>query len=277
MAANGPPPAAPNQGKPAFLESDASLSSHDELVRFLTNKKHYKRKRSRSTFPFHTLSDGAVPWTRESNNALTVFYEVQAGLSPLTRYQLAVAMDHIQINTCIRFTWRTTAPRVLVQQGTNPNACFGGFTSLTVAAGGCGIGVLIHEVLHTVGFQHQHQAPGASNFVTFNSGNADPAQCSTFCTSAFQEFPSNAVENNLTPFDFQSIMMYNDDAFAKAGTKTLTVKPGATGAVGLNGGNWDGNGGMAIGKLSNTDIAKINGKFACPNPRPPFAYAITRP
>lgn len=60
--------------------------------------------------------------------------------------------------------------------------------------------VIVHELMHALGFYHEHQRPDRENFVRINDGQIQPGWHSQFEIQPF------ATE--VTPYDFESVMHY---------------------------------------------------------------------
>lgn len=78
-------------------------------------------------------------------------------------------------------------------------------------------GVVIHELLHALGFYHHHSRSDRDEYLKVNYENINP--------QAYPQFQKlNDWENTLyTDFDYGSIMIYGSTAFSKDGySKTMT-------------------------------------------------------
>lgn len=77
--------------------------------------------------------------------------------------------------------------------------------------------IIVHELIHTLGGQHEHQRPGRDKFVEIHPNNIDPD-----FLFAFSVRPSAVPEG---PYDFDSVMHYGAFAFSTNGEPTITVRP----------------------------------------------------
>ncbi|KAF7509762.1 hypothetical protein GJ744_007457 [Endocarpon pusillum] len=148
---------------------------------------------------------------------------------------------------------------------------FGTFMSLDTG-GGCGVPELIHEWGHILGLYHEQKRPDSfaknpfqcQNLIDYPFGiltaEADANCCGKepnygCCGWACQFTPQFDLYNIQDPvngeYDFDSIMLYRNDAFAKPGTLTL-----------LNGPNTFSN----PQQLSAGDINRIKALYGCPQP-----------
>jgi Astacin (Peptidase family M12A) len=63
--------------------------------------------------------------------------------------------------------------------------------------------------LHAVGFDHMHCASDRDNYVRINLDNVEPAAQHNFDKVSITDYSQFGV-----PYDFTSVMHYEDDAFA---------------------------------------------------------------
>ncbi len=76
----------------------------------------------------------------------------------------------------------------------------------------------MHEILHAVGFYHEHMRSDRDQYITVNWDNIENGM-----QDQFTKVP--ASQNRLlTRFDFDSIMIYGTKAFSKNGRNTMTPK-----------------------------------------------------
>jgi len=104
----------------------------------------------------------------------------------------------------------------------------------------CMAGNVAHEMMHTLGFVHEHSRADRDDFVTVHWENIERVQY-----PQFQKIDAEASLVALGPFDFDSVLLYASDAFSLGGHPSLTLK---------NGGRYNVN----RGRLSDIDIQKIN-------------------
>jgi len=93
----------------------------------------------------------------------------------------------------------------------------GGKQQLSLGNGCVVSHVIIHELLHALGFHHEQNRPDRDQYVRINLQNlADPQQAHNFDLVSSER----AITFNL-PYDLKSIMHYEPGAFAIPGTKTI--------------------------------------------------------
>jgi len=85
------------------------------------------------------------------------------------RHSIREAMDHWEDRTCLRFTLRNHE-RDYVEYINTGSACYsavgksGQRQTINMASGrGCGIGTIVHEIGHAIGFWHEQSRPDRDN------------------------------------------------------------------------------------------------------------------
>ncbi|GBN33115.1 Astacin-like metalloprotease toxin 1 [Araneus ventricosus] len=136
------------------------------------------------------------------------------------------SMRHIEQNSCIRFKKRTNEHNYIrIFYG---NGCWSFWGLLNqgeqkVSLGDrCDyFGTVVHELLHALGFEHEHNRSDRDNYLDIHLENVEKEW-----HHAFKKLLPN--ENRLlTSFDFDSVMLYGEGSFAKAhGLKSMTAKDG---------------------------------------------------
>jgi hypothetical protein len=82
----------------------------------------------------------------------------------------------------------------------------------------CSLGTLLHEMGHVVGLFHEQSRSDRNTYVTFNYDNVIKGSIDNF-----NQLTDDA--QNLTSYDFASIMHYIPYAFSRTGGPTLETKP----------------------------------------------------
>ncbi|KAG8187063.1 hypothetical protein JTE90_016161 [Oedothorax gibbosus] len=152
-------------------------------------------------------------------------YVIEQSLNPI-RDMILKSMKHIQDNTCIRFKQRTNErDYVSMYKG---NGCWsywgrtgGGEQKLSLGTGCEYFGTVVHEFLHAIGFEHEHNRSDRDGYLDIHLENV--AQEWHY---AFKKLLPH--ENRLlSGFDFESVMLYGSESFAKSwGLKSMTAKDG---------------------------------------------------
>ncbi len=76
-------------------------------------------------------------------------------------------------------------------------------------------GTVIHEILHAMGFWHEQNRPDRDNYVKISYENIRDGMA-----DQFEKYTSGKYFS--TPYDFKSIMHYDEYSFSKNGLKTIT-------------------------------------------------------
>ncbi|XP_021379895.1 uncharacterized protein LOC110467213 [Mizuhopecten yessoensis] len=184
-----------------------------------------------------------------------VYFLFDSGINPLAKRAAKRAMKHISQRTCIQFKKRTKDTKDYVRIISEPG-CWssvgrqGGEQKLSLGRG-CEreIGTAIHELLHTVGFWHEHARPDRDEYVQIVYPNISPRYVPDFL----------AINETLSkprgfPYDYKSIMHYKDRTFTQNGGKTIRV-------IGI-GKDMK----LAIGQrdgMSEIDIAQLRDMYFC--------------
>ena len=149
----------------------------------------------------------------------------------------------------VRYTGQTDYIKIRIG-ATGPGV--GGFSSVgrcgrmqeVVIKDGMSSKVIIHELLHALGAYHEQSRPDRNNYIWVDSANFAHADDK-------YQFQIERLTTMITPYDFESIMHYPADAFAKVGTLTIHCKQ--------NGATIDCPATMgSAGTLSDLDISGLN-------------------
>lgn len=161
-------------------------------------------------------------------------------------------MDGIEKETCIRFRPREDEEDFLsIFHGKFCKSNLGrtgGAQPLLLNKKDCfEEGIIMHELLHALGYVHTHSRPDRDKFVKVLWKNIDPKFRREF------NQVSRALYNNYgTQYDYFSVMHYGPKAFTRNGDYTIATKDSSYQSV--------------IGQrrgLSDGDIQRINTKYKC--------------
>ncbi|KAK3738810.1 hypothetical protein QZH41_012572 [Actinostola sp. cb2023] len=124
----------------------------------------------------------------------------------------------------------------------------------------CGLGDVIHELGHTLGFFHEQARPDRDNYVTINLKNLAPGnKCKHMfhhhhhlhrAASNFDKVDRRWVDYRGVDYDYGSLMHYGKYAFASYGKVTIQPKD-RNARIGQKNG------------LSGPDIAQLNKMYNC--------------
>ncbi|XP_075983375.1 uncharacterized protein LOC142981374 isoform X2 [Anticarsia gemmatalis] len=79
-------------------------------------------------------------------------------------------------------------------------------------------GDILHEMMHVLGFPHEHTRPDRDQYITILWDNIKPGY-----KKYFEIFPKRPVEN--LPYDYASVLHYPPRAFSRNGQMTILTEP----------------------------------------------------
>eukprot|EP00058_Branchiostoma_floridae_P022713 XP_002608203.1 hypothetical protein BRAFLDRAFT_90357 [Branchiostoma floridae] len=135
--------------------------------------------------------------------------------------RIQAAIKHFNEQTCIRFVPRTNERDYVHIK--RLSGCWsdigvsGGMQELSLGDGCLWKGTIIHELMHAVGFWHEHQRPDRDDYVTIRLQNVDPDEQYNFD----KQTDSRTLG---LPYDYGSVMHYESDAFSANGRDTIVPK-----------------------------------------------------
>lgn len=187
-------------------------------------------------------SDGVIP------------FDIETTLLPHNCI-IRSAMLHIMMKSCIYFRQRvaTDDHYLKIFKGKGCYATVGRnehFKEAKLSLGtGCNkFGIILHQLMHVLGFEHEHRRSDRDQFVAINYENIQSSQWHHFD-------PNKACEETaLTPFDMNSVMLYSSKAFSKDGT-SQTIQSKVKGQVVREDKSRDG--------LSRADADSISLLYSC--------------
>lgn len=162
------------------------------------------------------------------------------------------AMNDIEEFTCIRFTPRAYEKDFLVIYSGDYCSSFlgrsGGQQLLSIRKEGCfKRGIIIHELLHTVGYDHMQNHHDRDKFVRILWKNIKSE-----ARYNFKKINGRRFSNFGTDYDYFSIMHYDPVAFSSNGKRTVVpIDEKYRDVIGQR---------IA---LSRGDIARINNMYEC--------------
>ncbi|GIX80221.1 astacin-like metalloprotease toxin 1 [Caerostris extrusa] len=181
-------------------------------------------------------------------------YVEDPGLKETVRYMFLIerAMDQYKRSTCIRFVPRTNEKdyiRLHPGQGCYSFAGRVGGPQIVSLGVGCNWeGTIVHELGHAIGFYHEQNRSDRDEYIKIFWENIKTGQEDQF----FKLAPS---ENQLlTPFDYDSIMLYGSLTFSKDKANRLRTMEGKDGRYLKD---------VNTKKLSEQDIKRINMLYDC--------------
>ncbi|XP_053305441.1 embryonic protein UVS.2-like [Spea bombifrons] len=191
----------------------------------------------------------ACLWPRSGNGLVHVPYILSNNYTSLERDIVHGAMEELMDLTCIRFVLRTKEPSYLRIRPVD--GCWsyigriGGTQDVSLMKTGClHRGIIQHELLHSLGFQHEQCRSDRDKYIRINWNNISQDK--------ERNFYKMSTQNLGIPYDYQSVLHYGKYAFANdAGKPTLEPKGNPSALIG-----------QRIG-LSSLDVMKINKLYQC--------------
>ncbi|CAH1787747.1 unnamed protein product [Owenia fusiformis] len=197
-----------------------------------------------------------------------VFYEFDSSLSSRQKNDILSAMEEIQIKSggatskCIQFIPNNGNLRDhLLIKSTSSSCQSSGIGKdkeerqpyINLGPGCFVIGTIMHELLHAVGFFHEHVRNDRDDYIEIITSNIKSGYISQF---AQPEFSNDLI--SYTPYDYDSVMHYGKYTFSKdagRGLQTIRIKSGRS--TNLEIGQRD--------HLSKSDIKDLQVMYSCPD------------
>lgn len=233
-----------------YIQRDLPLGDYDSYDHIF--KKlffQYYSSLNLATYPDKLWADGKVP------------YMLEEGMTPSQRAAIAQAFEEYKSKTCIRFEPRTEDDDDYIYIKRNKGfGCSsyvgraGGNQTVSLEIGKCfSKGIIAHELMHSIGFFHEHSRTDRDDFVEINEDNIRPGMMRNF-----EKYPRKIIDPLGMPYDYESVMHYHKLAFSKNGRPTLIPRDEH----------------VEIGqryKLSDVDAKKINKLYQC------MEYSVKKP
>jgi len=204
------------------------------------------------------LLNPAQLWTKGKDGVARIPYTFKSGAHDSSeKAVIRKAMDTYEGITCIKFVERTSETdyiEIIKDDGCYSQVGrFGGKQPVSLGDGCVYEYIIVHELMHAVGFFHEQSRYDRDTYVTVNWDN--------ICCNAANNFNPQTKETTSLhdqPYDLKSIMHYGEYDFStKEGElKTIEAKDGTSPL-----GNKKG--------FTKIDIAKNNHLYQCGTTKPP--------
>ncbi|XP_037936499.1 seminal metalloprotease 1-like [Teleopsis dalmanni] len=202
--------------------------------------------------------NGIIKETMHWPNGI-VYYNFGDVIDEPHRNHILRGMEMLEQVSCIRFKEADEKQSYYINITTEFDGCFAtaGWWNRSQSFNlqlypldeGCfRLGTILHELLHTLGFYHQHSTWNRDEYVRIAEENIQPD-----ALHAFEKYNSDFVDNYNEEYDFDSILHYHAYAFSINGEKTIIPLNEKDGA---NMGQRE--------TLSQSDINKLNAMYRCP-------------
>ncbi|XP_059469106.1 zinc metalloproteinase nas-14-like [Neocloeon triangulifer] len=155
-------------------------------------------------------------------------YAIQPGLTEYERLQIVQGMNLIMQGSCIRFRPYRYTDRDYLYLRYDEVGCWsyigrqgGGGQVVSLARGvpeGTCLyhGVVAHELLHALGFEHQHNAVNRDQYVYILYNNIRPGEEYNFVKISAENYTDYGIA-----YDYDSVMHYGRTAFSGNGGDTI--------------------------------------------------------
>ncbi|XP_068117087.1 hatching enzyme 1.2-like isoform X2 [Hyperolius riggenbachi] len=204
-------------------------------------------------------------WPKSKDGVVVVPYTLSNNYTSEEKEIIQAAMEEVTAVTCIRFIPRREEPNYLRIQPYD--GCWsyvgraGGAQDLSLMRPRClHWGIIQHELLHALGFQHEQCRSDRDKYVRIIWGNINQDK--------ERNFYKMSTQNLGIPYDYLSVLHYGKFAFANdAGKPTLEPIEDPQAVIG-----------QRVG-LSSLDVVKINKLYECnicthllPDPHGTFSW-----
>ncbi|XP_012713830.2 high choriolytic enzyme 1 [Fundulus heteroclitus] len=188
----------------------------------------------------------------KSGRYVNVPYYISSDYSEYERNIILRGLQSFSLSTCIRLVpWKSGDRDYIYIE--SKDGCWSylgrqnGGQYVSLAKNGCLYQSTVqHEVLHALGFNHEQVRSDRDTYVRILFENIEPGR-----EFAFEKKQTN---NLGTPYDFNSVMEYRNDAFSKNGKPTIVAKCNPY----MKFGNAE--------NMSANDILRINKLYECKLP-----------
>ncbi|CAF1349752.1 unnamed protein product [Adineta ricciae] len=158
-------------------------------------------------------------------------YYIEPSFSDAHRHLIELAMKQIEENTkvddksCIQFKRQSQyeLPYVHIVNGTGCSSTIGqgwGYKRVMLehsSTSSCmDIGIILHELLHTLGFGHEQLRPDRDSYLQIRWENIQEDKF-----AKFKRYEAQQAYDLDTPYDYGSVMHYPLDAYSKNGSLTM--------------------------------------------------------
>ncbi|XP_053301803.1 low choriolytic enzyme-like isoform X2 [Pleuronectes platessa] len=186
-------------------------------------------------------------WPKSTNGNVVIPFLISGKYYGSEKREILNALQDFERRTCIRFVTRTRQRAYLSFEPRNGCASLLGTVGdkqvVSLQRSGCiQRGIIQHEVLHALGFYHEHTRSDRDQYVKINWENIDKYN--------FINFRKMDTDNLNTPYDYTSVMHYGRTAFGRR-AETITPIPNRSVAIGQRSG------------MSRIDILRINRLYRC--------------
>lgn len=149
-------------------------------------------------------------------------YVFSKSITIVQRNMILNVIEQIHQHTIVRFEPKSQQHKDWVLFKKNEPGCFsnignhGGRQAINLDDNCYTIGKVFHQIVHTIGFYHEHSRRERDNFVTIHWENIEDDKKPSFLIP-----PYGVMKPYGTVYDYESIMHYDSYAFSKNGLPTI--------------------------------------------------------
>ncbi|XP_042359235.1 low choriolytic enzyme-like [Plectropomus leopardus] len=187
-------------------------------------------------------------WLKSANGMVEIPFLISSKYDDSERSAILRAMKDFERKTCIRFIPRAAQRSYLsIEPRYGCSSLLGRIGDKQVVSlqrfGCINHGIIQHELLHALGFYHEHNRSDRDQHVRIDWDNVNE-----YFVYNFQKKNTNNLN---TPYDYSSVMHYGRTAFGKYGAETIIPIPDSSVPIGQR------------ERLSEIDILRINRLYKC--------------
>ncbi|KAM8857123.1 uncharacterized protein ACB058_008903 [Synchiropus picturatus] len=160
-------------------------------------------------------------WNKSVDGHVYIAYNIASAYSEMDKKIIKKGMENIEKGTCVRFVPRTHQRDFIDIQP--KSGCWsylgsrGGKQTVSLRDPDClKVGVISHELMHTLGFVHEQSRLDRDNYVTVLWPNIWRDRIRNF-----EKFKTNTLD---LPYDYGSIMHFGMYAYSEDGEPTIVPK-----------------------------------------------------
>ncbi|XP_049296310.1 zinc metalloproteinase nas-14-like [Anopheles funestus] len=154
-------------------------------------------------------------------------FEISTAFTQAQKDQIIYAMSRISNYSCVRFVSRSQLDRQFLNITASPTGCWASLgmnlrsNELNLQPEGClETGVIMHQLLHVLGLTHPQSRPDRDYYVLVQEDAIE----STLKTN-LAKYQQGVIEDFGIPYDYESILHCQSDAFGSATSTRATVVP----------------------------------------------------
>ncbi|XP_003799356.1 astacin-like metalloendopeptidase [Otolemur garnettii] len=199
--------------------------------------------------PFRLLSATSNKWPKNSGGIVEIPFLLSSNYDEPSRKVILEAFAEFERYTCVRFVSHQGQKdfiSIIPMYGCFSSVGRSGGMQMVSLAPAClrkGRGIVLHELMHVLGFWHEHARADRDSYIRVNWNEILPG---------FEiNFIKSRSSNMLTPYDYSSVMHYGRLAFSRRGLPTITPLWASSVHIGQR---WN---------LSASDITRVLKLYGC--------------